>query len=78
MDFVSGIRFRRRCRQASDRMEGMLPPAKRGKVNQPKPLDQGHLMSDSHILAVSSIDFSDLRPAIRDAIADGIAKIVHI
>ena len=35
-------------------------------------------MSDSHTPAVSSIDFSDFRPAIRDAIADSLAKITYI
>ena len=35
-------------------------------------------MSDSHTPAVSSIDFSDLRPAVKDAIKDSLARIVHI
>ena len=35
-------------------------------------------MSDSHTPAVSSIDFSDLRPAIRDVIEDSLAKFAHI
>ena len=35
-------------------------------------------MSDSHTPAVSSIDFSDLRPAIGDAIAGSLAKIAQI
>ena len=35
-------------------------------------------MSDLHTPAVSSIDFSDLCPAIRDAIKDSLAEIVRI
>lgn len=35
-------------------------------------------MSDLHTPAVSSTDYSDLRPAIRDAIVGSLAKIVHI
>ena len=35
-------------------------------------------MSDSHTPAVSSIDFSDLRPAIRDAIVGSLAKFAYI
>ena len=35
-------------------------------------------MSDLRAPAVSSTDFSDLRPAIRDAIEDSLSKIVRI
>ena len=35
-------------------------------------------MSDSHTPAVSSTGFSELRPAIRDAIADSLAEIAGI
>ena len=35
-------------------------------------------MSDLRTPAVSSTGFSDLRPAIRDAVAGRLAKIVHI
>ena len=59
-------------------MEGVFPPAKCGMANQQKLPDQEHLMSDLHTPAVSSTDYSDLRPAIRDAINDSISKIVHI
>ena len=70
--------FRVRFLLVSDRMEGMLPPAKCSKVNQHKPPDQEHLMPDLHTRAVSSTDSSDLRLAIRDAINGGIAKIAQI
>ena len=70
--------FRLQFMRASNRMEGVLPPAKCGKVNQDKPPDREHLMPDLHTPAVSSTHFSELRPAIRDAIDGSIAKIVQI
>ena len=74
----AGQAFRLRFMRASERMEGVLPPAKCGKANQDKQPDQEHLMPDLHTPAASSTDIFDLRPAIRDAIDDSIAKIVQI
>ena len=64
--------------RASNRMKEVLPPAKCGKVNQPKPPDREHLTPNLHTQAVSSVDFSDLRPTTKDATDGSIAKIVQI
>lgn len=59
-------------------MGRVLPPAKFGKANQRKPPDREYLTPDLPARAVSSADFSDLRPVTRDAIDDSIAKIAQI